>query len=873
MNDKTINDKSDPNIDLVNILLSVVEEKLFRYDCNSDKLTLISLAADSKKLIQVYHNFTSDKSLIDEKDRSNVIKALRYASATPTKGEVEFRSGDFSDLKKGRWYKMKYSSSFDSDNSIKFLSGRIDCIEREKNLIRTIREAAESDKLTGMYSYEKFCEKFNAAVKNDSVSEGFIIYAHMSNLRNIASEFNFDFADNIIRRYAKSIKSWYGSRYIIGREKTVFYLFCPKNETLDIIHSECQGLVGLAKGISSDISEFDIEMKVGFARYPQDSDNIRSLIICAEQNALNVDQFNQHLTDDIKPEKFELLPETADTKTAVAPYESSLTEKLIEFNNTLFYSFKPFGVMQNALAKVAPSFGLCGITVHYIDGNPNSTVKVLYKTDFEIDEKTPFEEHKIFTLTHNTNLYRLYKYPDSAPFTPYQNKMANCLVNMIHTFINRYESIKTAKFAKNHDMLFGCMNSVGFSQKLEELQKKGIDFSNYAFIFANVKSFKTINERVGFNNGNAVINMIIDYFQKKFDSDECFARIGGDNFALFLNKNNIENKISAINSLKCEIMYNDTRFIFDISFRMGVYLVEPHTTSIEDMRENSAIAYSFTRNFSGSDVVYYSRENRVEYERRTYFTRALAPALENNEFLVYFQPKVDLETYEIIGAEALSRWNKDGYILPPDSFIPIFVENGTISKIDFYVFEKVCQTISEWIAAGIKPVTISVNFEKTSLETPDFASYIYTIAQKYGTPVEYLEIEFTETSCMENESKFNDILADLKRYKFRASLDDFGKGYSSINMLKKMNFDILKLDRSFLSEERDLNDRSEIILRSVIDMAHNLDIKVISEGVETIEHVNSLKGLKCESAQGYFFDKPLPKQEFTDKLRIGKYTV
>ena len=252
------------------------------------------------------------------------------------------------------------------------------------------------------------------------------------------------------------------------------------------------------------------------------------------------------------------------------------------------------------------------------------------------------------------------------------------------------------------------------------------------------------------------------------------------------------------------------------------------------------------------------------------FFRRLLQALQNNEFVVYFQPKVSITDMRIAGAEALVRWNYDGQVLPPVKFIPFCERTGLVIDIDFYVLEETCKKMREWMDAGMQLVRISVNFSKYHFNEEGVAERIYSVIEHYGIPPEYIEVEFTETAYLDKEELLESTVDKLRSYGIKSSIDDFGSGYSSLNLLQNMDFEVVKLDKSLLGKGVD-NDKARKVISSIIHMAKELNMEVLAEGVETVEELKLLRNLRCDIVQGYFFDKPLPVTEFERRLRAGGY--
>ena len=240
-------------------------------------------------------------------------------------------------------------------------------------------------------------------------------------------------------------------------------------------------------------------------------------------------------------------------------------------------------------------------------------------------------------------------------------------------------------------------------------------------------------------------------------------------------------------------------------------------------------------------------------------------SLAKNEFKVYYQPKVDLLTKELCGCEALSRWYAQRLITPAE-FIPILESDGTIKNLDFYVLETVCKNLRDWLDKGIEPVLISTNFSKLHLADENFENHILSLLDKYSIPPKYLELELTELSDYQYFDRLVRFVNTMKEAGLKISIDDFGTGYSSMSLIRNLNPDVIKLDKSLIDNVAIKDDKKaktdQIISRSIIEMAHELGITVIAEGVETKAQAEFLKASGCLMAQGFLFDRALEHDEF-----------
>lgn len=241
---------------------------------------------------------------------------------------------------------------------------------------------------------------------------------------------------------------------------------------------------------------------------------------------------------------------------------------------------------------------------------------------------------------------------------------------------------------------------------------------------------------------------------------------------------------------------------------------------------------------------------------------------------MYYQPKVELEKYQLMGAEALCRWMHEGELIPPDSFIPILEKSQAICDLDFYMLDHVCRDIKQWIKEGKEPVKVSVNLSRRHMNDPYLLKHILDIIDGRGIPHKYIEIELTETTTDVDFRILKGIVSGLKENDIYTSVDDFGTGFSSLNLLREAPWDVLKIDKSFLPDENNLKDNRSAMLKHIIGMSNDLGLSCIVEGVETIEQVRLLQKYDCYRAQGFYFDRPMTKEEFEKRLSPDwKYQV
>lgn len=418
----------------------------------------------------------------------------------------------------------------------------------------------------------------------------------------------------------------------------------------------------------------------------------------------------------------------------------------------------------------------------------------------------------------------------------------------------------------NKDAVTGISNYEHF---IEYGEKKAKSLSDFSVLNLDIKGFQYYNQQLGTGIGDLILKEYAKYIGQFFGKNELAARINGDNFIALIKKDRVSSFLEYIENIIFELDINDEYQKITICSRCGIYPVESGV-SISAAAGNSAAALKMAKDAASSDHVWYTPEMSENAVAASETIAHFRKALKDREFVVYYQPKVDMRTKKLCGSEALVRWISKGNIIPPFRFIPVLERDGSITELDFYVFENVCRDISEWIIKGISPVRTSSNFSKLHLKNKSFADDILKIINKYGVDPKYIEIELTESSGNEDFEAMTDFVKRMKKAGIHTAVDDFGTGYSSLSMLRDLDMDVIKLDKSFLNSAKEPAQKK--MIENVIKMINDLDRSVICEGVETEEQVDFLLSVHCYTAQGYHYDKPLPHDEFEKRLRKPVYT-
>lgn len=359
--------------------------------------------------------------------------------------------------------------------------------------------------------------------------------------------------------------------------------------------------------------------------------------------------------------------------------------------------------------------------------------------------------------------------------------------------------------------------------------------------------------------GNQLLQNVAQALRHEMKEEGICGRIGSDQFACLVARR--EEYSSETFAFITESI-DQLPITITINLSYGIYRVEDTAIPVSIMCDRALIACSSVKGIYDINFAYYDDKFMQTLRSEQVIIDNMKTALQERQFIVYFQPKYALSAETPAGAEALVRWiHPELGFMPPDSFIPLFEKNGFITDLDIYVWETTCHHIREWIDAGHEPIPISVNVSRADIYNPNLLTILMDMIRKYDLKPELLHLEITETAYTESSEQLINVINQLKAVGFVIEMDDFGSGYSSLNMLSEISIDILKLDRGFIQNET-TNVKSKGILNFVMGLAKWLELPVVAESVETKEQIEALKKLGCDYVQGYYYAKPMPKQEF-----------
>lgn len=438
-------------------------------------------------------------------------------------------------------------------------------------------------------------------------------------------------------------------------------------------------------------------------------------------------------------------------------------------------------------------------------------------------------------------------------FIQYNRTLAQCMLEKI----------------MNTDINTGVANQNSLMYYAVNLIKNG-RIGDYTGIFFNIHNFKYVNKVFDYSQGDVILRNYAHMVKSYLDSDEEIARLGGDNFVVICRNENASDFISKIKDVHMSHEFRSVKRELQLGVTAGIACLEGVDKPREVMARTS-IAYQAARKTGAGSIVVYTKEIQKQLMDDQEILAAFPQALAAGEFVVYYQPKVRIADKSIYGAEALVRWVRDGQVVTPARFIPQFEREESVCRLDYYMLEQVCGFLKSRLDKGLKIVPVSVNFSRRHLEEGDLVERITGTIDRFGIDRSYIEIELTESEDYQNYEIMSSVIGRLKERGISTSIDDFGTGFSSLNMIKKVDLDTIKIDKSLIPFDDVNNNKHQdiVMFSSIIDLIGRLGKKSVAEGVETTQQLDYLEKLGCDIVQGYVFDKPLPKDEFEQRLESG----
>lgn len=527
--------------------------------------------------------------------------------------------------------------------------------------------------------------------------------------------------------------------------------------------------------------------------------------------------------------------------------------------------------MVGILVEVAKFFNLSkGVTEFY----ENLWHEQLGKGEIFIDYDDGRESKVIISLRVVTPVLSvvkcsLYHPVDAEELSEDEYKKLNLVARGLIRFISRNRLQNSIERIAFHDF-YGFPNANFFFRKYDHLNREG-KLSGKILLVYNLRNFSVFNAEFGRKNGDRIMKSFYEAIKYSVGEDGIVCRISSDNFLCMFDTGFMPRIEQILKGYP--IIYDEqgmNRIL--VSGYAGVIVLSEKITlnALEDILSVLYNALTEARMGTYGSIVYVSDKDSLEQERIKKLKVMFQEAFASGEFSAFYQPKVSIDTGKVVGAEALCRWIHDGKVMLPSEFIPVLELSNEICRLDFHVLDIVCGDIKRWLDSGLEPVRVSVNLSRKHLSNMDLVSHLLKIVDGYNIPHKYIEFEFTETTTSVGVYNLKRVVSELQEAGFSTAVDDFGIGYSSLSLIREIPWNVIKLDKDFLPLDGEASDsKTSVMYRHIASLTHDFGFETVTEGVETARQVQVLRENKCHIAQGFYFDKALPVEQFEIRLKQG----
>lgn len=911
--------------DLLKLISSISFDFTFLYDVQNDWGQLVKYVegqGENTTNIDRFSDFLIER--VHPDDQNVLEKELNKAKRFDENIRFEVRLKE-SAGRRFRWHSVRMRLN-NTDGRVVYV-GSTNYIDSRKNKESALATKARQDPLTGLLNKAVTRETVTTYMKQNPNSEGAMIVLDIDNFKNYNDCLGHLFGDEVIKEVANRLRRVFAADSVVGRIGGDEFLVFVKN-TSDI--TEIVNKMGKLRDALADITlgqkaRLFVTCSIGISLYPDMGMDYDTLFQAADMALYAIKKTSKNnfaiYTEDLYDESvLDDGEKQLDEKMLERDNNMSLTEFAFQLLNE---SEDVRSALNLLLYKIQSDLNVDAIYVNELEREVLTT-EVTYEShrnefpsrlgkmiEFShkalktsIDEKRNNGGYEIFDLNnyaakkpgngmenikgagsmlaiemrlfskcrgvidfvsrYGTNFWNAKKIQDAVNIT---NLIAVCI------YYSRKVSRQQEEFTKftEFDSLTGLMKEDAFVEEASKIIAEKGDGSKLAVIYSDISNFKYINEAYGYVTGDKILADMADYLANKVQSSLCTGRFYSDNilrideYPADTTDERVQEIASDINEALSQYL-SQKYHINSIIVRSGVYVIPGSAEDALQSVSNANMARKLAKSDKLNKCVVFDRQMFEKRKRQIQFIQQLDDAIANEEFYVCLQPKVSGRENRLVGVEALVRWKtSDGREIMPDEFVPAFEKDGSIVKLDFYVYEKVMAYLRERLDSGRKVLPVSMNVSRAHLMTTDFVEKFRALIDKYQVPTQYIELELTESIYLENIGYFNEMMFRLRNMGIKISMDDFGSGYSSLNALNDLKIDLLKIDKVFMRDDT-LRESDKTIIRFIIDMAKNLSMQVLCEGVETDSQRQFLNDAGCDLHQGYLYSKPVTLASFNDYI-------
>jgi diguanylate cyclase (GGDEF)-like protein len=913
------------------VALSHSKDSIWEYDIKTDTLTKsdpnLGLCVGSH-IVHDFRNTLISKKQIHPDDVLAFHQFCDNLSSDLAEFKTEIRTND--EHENYAWYELYGTKIYDSELKPVSVIGRTCNIHDKKLEIETLRQKAGQDTLTKLYNRITLRETINDLINSLDIPVilGFLI-VDIDNFKNLNDKLGHLFGDAVLIDVSGRLTKLFRPCDVIGRVGgDEFAVIVNNAPNISYVQDMANQIRNLFHDIyAGEDSNFELSCTIGISLYPTDGINYDNLYEKAElalyhakmqgknQIAIygsSMDNLSQMDTLILKKKKEDEINYHHEDRSLV---DSTIIANAIEI---LFDSREIDISINMMLSLIGVYYNLSRIDI-FEYGESKKSISITH-------EWYSSPEYKLADIvqelpSESFNRYNFYQRGETGvmhcdDITEYYNTLENkenaielnnvksifqcgisdhghyigyisvCICDELHkwtkneidslsllskvigSYLIRLRSMQKADLILQRDLLTNAYNFNTFLTVVNQKLKATTDLS-YAMIYSDIHQFKLLNDNYGYQAGDEVLKNLAKIFLKVGGNEAILCRITGDKFVLLMpykTKEDLAQKANYILVLSKQIKSTDIDY-YKLNIIVGIYEMAKSDNAIVAV-DRANIARKNAQKLRKDNYVFFNEKMHEALIEQKKIEDVMEDALLNEEFIVYFQPKIDMTTSKICGAEALVRWLRPQIgLVSPASFIPLFENNGFITQLDYYVLEKVCAHLRDKIDRGIHVLPISVNFSREHFKSDALPDYLKETVEKYNLPPRLIEVEITESALVNSDHCWLHVLQKIRKLGFGLAMDDFGSGLSSLNLLCDLPFKILKIDKDFF-HSKTTHRKERIVISNIVRMAHELDMEVICEGVETKEQAQFLQSIGCFMAQGYYYDKPLPLDIFETKYYL-----
>ena len=899
------------------VVAGLSTDSVFEYDIQTDRMQYYNrkeLVIDEERNLPFIEHYTErilDGSIVEKLFHKDDVKKLTELCMDLRSGKPEIYTEVRKQYEQNKYYWVAVEGKTipDKQGKASMVIGKISNIDERIRREQELKVQTERDYLTGLYNSQTVKQKIAEKLAQGVAENAYVVVTDIDEFSNINDTMGHLFGDAILCTFADSLTEFFpeGIMGRTGGEEFLIYMErLESSEILDRVEKLNKRFERIRAGESDEIK---VTASFGFARCGQGKNSLEKLekqadtaLVFLKENAKGTvmvydDNMSSkmvqrskktpikesherviHTEGDLLSYAYELFDTMKDLK-GVIRLLSDMVTRFFHFQDIIYVRRQP-----NLSMKMLFHWGENNTQQFYEDRTLEYADEIDWKNllfqDWEKDHVVLLESDFVGENVNGAKSMLSIRVDEGGQdgyiicIDRKETKSWEDELPTLHRLgefvIRRYMQLKEkqikeaeAEFRTKYDWVTGLSNYSNFlnfcNDYVVEHQEQKL-----ALVYTDFTNFQFINEVHGYAEGDKVLQ---EYAKVLGDGSGIFhARVTADRFVSLYEFRNLEflrKEILELGEGFCQMAnmkYEHCR----LGMAAGIAEVDKNLESIALNVDNANVARKSAKQDLSVEVVIYTQALRDELQKQMEIVANMGEALKAGEFVVFLQPKINMFTDKVIGAEALVRWFKpDGTRVSPGDFVPIFEKNGFITQIDFEILRQVLVMQQERLRQGKPIVKISVNFSRKHQENPNYIRQLDEMLAKYEVPTKSLEIEITESVFMYDLKPLTENITQLKQRGLSISIDDFGAGYSSLNVLSKVKADIVKLDRQFLLDvEMEKDNYTADFLQIMINMIQQLGFKVLAEGVETEEQVDLLKNAGCSLAQGYYYAKPMPVDEF-----------